>query len=151
MFIQLNTSNKWRITYLNLHSSQRQELFTLLTYKPCVCLVSELCKPIIYSSLKSPGNECSSNQHLTLSKHSSQQFSFFVFSLNNPLASLSLRKNSLFSIPLSFCSYQHLGGCSRCNLLSVNGLIARSQDTFRACWFTLSPKTVVNGFPARLL
>lgn len=125
VFIYLSISNKRTVRNRELHSSQKQDLFTLLTYKTWVCLGPELCKLIINSSLKLPSNGSPSHQH----SHGLNSFSPF----NDPQASLSLRNESLSLAPPSFCLDKHLGATVSAGF-SVSGLTFRLHNSFRASW-----------------
>lgn len=86
---------------------------TLLTYKPQACVVPELCKPIIYLSLKSPSNERPSNQHLHCTN---TPLNSPPAHENNPQASLSPRNNSLSQSFLPSVYIRTGCGCPWCNL-----------------------------------
>ena len=125
VFIYLSISNKRTVCNRELHSSQKQDLLTLLTYKTWVCLGPELCKLITNSSLKLPSNGSPSHQH----SHGLNSFSPF----NDPQASLSLRNESLSLAPPSFCLDKHLGAMVSAGF-SVSGLTFRLHNTVRASW-----------------
>lgn len=125
VFVYLSISNKRTVRNRELHSSQKQDLFTLLTYKTWVCLGPELCKLIINSSLKLPSNGSPSHQH----SHGLNSFSPF----SGPQTSLSLRNESLSLAPPSFCLDKHLGAMASAGF-SVSRLTCRLHNTVTASW-----------------